>query len=303
MSLRAKITNIARTSLHDGPGVRTVVYFKGCNLRCAWCHNPETHALSAEVLYAPTKCICCGRCISLCPEHHSVGADKAVFTRQGCKSCGNCAEACPTGALSLSAKEMTLEEVLSHVKKDLPYYKATGGGITLSGGECLLAPDFCAELLAECKSLGIGTLVESAFCVPRENIERVLPHCDLFYGDLKMADSEKHRAYTGQPNGLILENLSALARSAPKRLTVRTPLIPGVNDSGEDIRLLGRTLLPFAHLLAEVKLLRYNDLAESKYRQLGRKYRDFGAPQSDGELSGLCALLENSLEGKAKVST
>ena len=302
MPLTAKITNISRTSLHDGPGVRTVVYFKGCNLRCAWCHNPETHAFSPELLYAPTKCICCGRCIALCPEHHSAGTDSAVFSREGCKSCGKCAQNCPSNALSLSHKEMTAEEVFAQIKKDLPYYRATGGGITLSGGECLLYPEFCTALLTLCKDAGISTLAESAFCLPWENVEKLLPFCDEFYGDFKMASSAKHKRFTGQGNELILENLTKLSSTAPDRLTVRTPLIPEVNDGNEDIILLGKALLPIASNLHGIELLRYNNLAASKYAQLSREYTDFGSPQTDEKMAELCVLLSNTVEARTKVS-
>ena len=299
MPLKGKITSISRTSLHDGPGVRTVVYFKGCGLRCAWCHNPETLDLSSDILFAPVKCIHCGKCIAVCPEHHKIENDSMVFLRDGCKKCGKCAENCPSGALSLVGRETSAEELMAEIKKDIAYYNATGGGVTLSGGECLLQADFCSGLLAACKAEGIGTLVETALFVPWNNIEKVLPFCDEFYADLKLPSPGKHREFTGHDNSLILKNLSRLSQTA--KVTVRIPLIPGVNDSMEDMRHFAEILLPLAPKLHGVELLRYNNLAGSKYSQISMEYRDFGSPQPREQIRLLCTGLEALLENKTQV--
>ncbi len=303
MSLSALVTNIARASLHDGPGVRTVVYLQGCGLRCAWCHNPETHADGPEILFAPVKCIHCGRCVALCPEHHLIRDGELIFQRDGCKNCGRCAEACPAGALEVCGIRRTVEEVMAEIEKDLPYFAESGGGVTLSGGECLLHGDFCAEVLRRCREKGIGTAVETALFVPYSAIEAVLPYCDLFFADLKIPDPEKHRRYTGADNRRILENLYALAAAAPGRVTVRIPLIPTVNDSPEDVAGFARCLSPIADRIEGVEVLRYNTLAASKYALCGKAYTDFGETQTDGALRAFCASLGKAAENRLRVYT
>ena len=301
MPLTAKITNISRTSLHDGPGVRTVVYFKGCGLRCVWCHNPETTEFSQEILHAPVKCIHCGKCIMLCPEHHAVLDDQMIFNRDGCSLCGKCAKECPTGALLQTGENKSIEDLMAEIKKDAAYYEATGGGVTLSGGECLLQADFCAELLRACKTEGINTLIETALFVPWQNVEKVLPFCDAFFADLKLPSPEKHKEFTGQDNSLILENLSRLVSSKKSSVTVRIPLIPNVNDGISHMAEFAKLLLPLAKDLCGVELLRYNNLAQSKYTQLSREYRNFGSPQTKEQIQRLCFELEAHLQSKTKV--
>ncbi len=303
MSVTAMITHISRTSLHDGPGVRTVVYFKGCGLRCRWCHNPETLSPLPEILYTPQKCIRCGRCVELCPEHHRVEGDEMVFHREGCSRCGRCAEVCPSEALTTAGRRYTVEELLAEVQKDRHYYLQSGGGVTLSGGECLLQADFCRELLAACRDDGIHTAVETALFVPWKNVERVLSHTDWVFADCKLADPEKHRRYTGQDNRRILANLARLAEAAPGRVTVRIPLIPGVNDTDEDIAGFARVLAPLADGLRGVEILRYNNLAAGKYAAVGMGYTDFGTPQTVESAAAYAAALEAALGGAVPVYT
>lgn len=226
-----------------------------------------------------------------------------VFVRNGCLHCGRCADVCPSGALSLSGKQMTIDEVMHEVRKDMQYYRQSGGGITLSGGECLLQSEFCAALLEQCKKEGIHTAIESALFVPRENVERVLPYCDFIFADCKVVDDSKHRQYTGQSNRLILQNLQKSVASAPGRVTVRIPLIPSVNDSSRDIADFASQFQPYADQLAGIEILRYNTLAESKYRQSGQEYTDFGPAQTDDCLLNCCASLEQQLAHKTKVFT
>ena len=303
MSLTANISAISRASLHDGPGSRTVVYFKGCGLRCRWCHNPETLAGEQEILFAPQKCIHCGRCVAICPEHHVIRGQDAEYVRSGCSHCGRCADACPAGALTVSGKSMTAEELMIELRKDLPYYQQTSGGVTLSGGECLLQADFCRELLTHCRQEGIQSVIETALFVPWAQVEKVLPLCDLFFADFKIPDPDKHRLYTGQDNRQICQNLYALAEQVGNRLTVRIPLIPGVNDSDADIAGFGGKLLPIAHLLGGIEVLRYNPMAQSKYVQSGREYADFGQMQSDEAMLSWCKALQNTLDHQVNVYT
>lgn len=303
MHLTAGITNISRTSLHDGPGVRTVVYFKGCNLRCQWCHNPETIGRKPEILYTASKCIHCGKCVELFPQCHAIENGNLKLLRDHCTGCGKCADLCPAGALNLAAAEMTVDNTLKEIRKDKLYFQQSGGGVTLSGGECLLQADFCAQLLQACQAEQIHTMIETALFVPWHQVEKVLPYCDGFFADFKIADPEKHRQYTGQTNELILSNLYRLVQAAPGKVTVRIPLIPGVNDRSADISEFAEKLSALADHLAAIEILRYNPLAESKYRHCGKEYTDFGEAQSDAFMTAFCDSLENALEHRTHVFT
>ena len=301
MSLKAKISNISRNSLHDGPGLRTVIYFSGCSLRCKWCHNPETITGKSDLLFAGIKCIRCGRCIEICPDTRKISEDGFELLRDNCIACGKCVDICPTSALSLSAKEKTLSEILNEIEKDIDYYKETSGGVTLSGGECLLHSDFCRELLLECKKRNIHTAIETALFVPWSNIKKVEPVCDLIFSDFKIANSDKHKKYTGKNNELILKNLKRLAELSPKKIILRIPLIPTVNDSQEDINDFSVALSPFADKLKGVEVLKYNSLAKSKYEIAGKEYYNFGEPQSDEEIKEYCDKLCKALQNKVNV--
>ena len=165
--LSGVITDISRCSLHDGPGVRTVVYFKGCALRCKWCHNPETLTVEKDMMFLNTKCIKCGRCLEVCPQCHSVVDDEVQIDRSSCKHCGKCVDSCPAGALQMVGREVTVEELMTELRKDRHYYEMSGGGVTLSGGECLLQSEFAAALLEKCKEEGIHTTIETALPASR----------------------------------------------------------------------------------------------------------------------------------------
>ena len=292
MSVSATITNISRGSLHDGPGVRTVVYFKGCGLKCKWCHNPETLSAQKQILYAPTKCIHCGKCIEVCPEHHKIQGNNMLFLREDCTACGNCAKTCPSLALSLCGEEKTVPELFEEIIKDQHYYIASGGGVTFSGGECLLHSQFVKELAKMCKDNNIHTAVESAFFVRWENAEEVLPYIDLFFADLKIPDPEKHRKFTGQDNRMIIENITKLSNEH-SNIILRIPVIPGVNDSDDDIDAFAEIIKTFGKGIKEIELLKYNNLAESKYHIAGKEYTKFAdTAQTNEEMQKLCSALE-----------
>ena len=252
MSVIVPVTNISRCSLHDGPGIRTVIYFKGCSLKCEWCHNPETQAAKKQILYAAFKCIHCGKCIETCPEHHVIAGDDMQFLREGCLACGKCADACPSLALSLCGEGKTVDALFDDINKDRHYYLSSGGGVTFSGGECLLYPEYVAEIAKRCRENAIHTAIESAFHVPWENVEAVIPFIDLFFADLKIPDSQKHKRFTGKDNVQIIENIRRLSEVA-ENIILRIPVIPGVNDTPEHFRGIGNCILGYAAAEPAVK--------------------------------------------------
>ena len=291
--LTAPVFHISRASLHDGDGIHTVVYLKGCPLHCLWCHNPEGLSAAPQILFRPARCIGCGRCLALC-GCHSLQDGQHIYDRAACTACGRCADACPNEALTLCGGLQTADGVFRQVQKDAAYFAATGGGITLSGGECLLYPAFCAALLEKCRAAGIRTCAESCFAVPWENIAAVLGLLDLLYVDLKHPDAEAHRQLTGQDNTRILENLTRAA-ALHNNIRVRIPLIPGVNDADDTLCRAAALLGKIGGGLRAVEPLKYNPLASSKYASLGREARLFGQPQTDETLEHKRAVLRAAL--------
>ncbi|MBQ8551313.1 MAG: glycyl-radical enzyme activating protein [Clostridia bacterium] len=298
MSVSGVISNISRGSLHDGVGVRTVVYFKGCPMRCKWCHNPETFEKRCDIMFAAEKCIGCGECARVCPECHVIVDGVLKFRREGCAGCGRCADACMAGALSVCGERYTAEEIFAKVMKDSHYYRESGGGVTLSGGECLTQADFAVAILEKCRSEGINTAIESAFCVPFANVQKVLPYTDHIFADLKHHDAELHKRYTGVSNDLIIDNLRKVSQ-LHKSMTVRIPLIPGVNDSIGDMSGFAGIIRTFGDGIKDVELLRYNYLAGAKYENFGLEYVSFSErAQSDTQTNALTAALNRALDGK-----
>ena len=288
MPVTAPITNISRGSLHDGPGVRTVVYFKGCGLKCKWCHNPETLKAKKQVIYIASKCIHCGKCVEICPKCHKIQGNDMMFLHEECIACGKCVDVCPSLALTLCGEDKTAQEIFGEIKKDQHYYRASGGGVTFSGGECLLHSQAVKEIAKMCKDENIHTAIESAFFVPWENIQNVLPFIDLFFADLKIPDPEKHRKFTGQDNRLIIENITKLSKEH-SNIILRIPVIPGVNDSDDDIHAFAEITKKFGNGIKAIELLRYNNLAESKYKSVGTEYTKFAdSSQTEEEMKKQC---------------
>lgn len=215
------IFDIKRASTTDGPGIRTVVFFKGCNLDCFWCHNPEGKSPHAEIAYYREKCIACGECQKIC-DH----------IKDHCVACGRCVERCPAGAKKLYGQQYSVNDLLEILQKDRAYYDATGGGVTFSGGECMLYPEYLAQIAKQCQRNGISVAIDTAGCVPYESFEKLLPYTDLFLYDIKSIDPDLHRTGTGKDNALILENLERLIKT-DVRLIIRTPVIPNYNDKEE----------------------------------------------------------------------
>ncbi len=267
--MTGRIVDIKRFAVHDGPGIRTTVFLKGCTLACVWCHNPESISFAPELGYIEKKCIHCGECVSVCPDHaHTLIDGRHSFQRQLCKACGRCAEVCLGEALQYYGRAMTAEQVLALVLEDKEFYEASGGGLTLSGGEPLGQADFCAELLALAKQASIATAVDTSGAVPWSAFEKVLPVTDMMLFDIKLMNPLLHKEHTGSGNNLILENLSKLAGYGVP-VEIRIPLVPGINDTDIFIDETGRFLRRLPNITA-VKVLPYHAFARSKYAALAK---------------------------------
>lgn len=279
----ANIVNIKRFAVHDGNGIRTTVFFKGCPLRCKWCHNPETYISDKQIGYYARKCVNCGRCITVCPQGcHFFENGVHRFNGNNCLSCEKCVTGCASGAMEKYGEKVSVEKICSELIRDKIFYDASGGGITLSGGECLLQSDACREILVTMKKNGISTAVDTCGFVPRKSIDKVIPFTDVFLYDIKHIDSEKHIVGTGKPNGLILENLIYLD-SVGAKIEIRYPLIPDYNDDEP-------TLIETAKFISELKnvtaiaVLPYNNLAGSKYAALNMDYKSYGKTADEEKL-------------------
>lgn len=269
--MKSVIYNIERFSIHDGPGIRTTVFFKGCNLRCFWCHSPESQAPDPELQVFDEKCVHCGRCVKVCPnEAHIIADSNQLFLRERCDACGKCSESCPNGALILCGKEMTTDELFREILRDKDFYDSSGGGVTLSGGEPLLQIESAVQLLKKSKAVNIHTAIETAGNVGWGDFERILKHTDLVIFDLKAVDSLLHRDSTGFSNDLILDNLAKLMNSTVN-LIIRIPVIPGVNDTISRMK-KSAELLNKAQNIQYVELLKFNKLGRGKYDSLNRAY-------------------------------
>jgi pyruvate formate lyase activating enzyme len=270
--MKGFVTNVQRFSIHDGPGIRTTVFLKGCNLRCFWCHNPETLAPKPELQLFLDRCIGCGACFKRCPNHaHEKVGDTHVFHRDLCTGCGLCAETCYAEALVLVGEEKTVEEVVEEVMRDKPFYDNSKGGVTLSGGEPLLQFDFSYAILQQCKERGVHTAIETAAAFPWERVAAILPVVDLVMMDIKVMDSVRHQECTGVPNERIMANAQKLGQQ-PQPLIVRTPIVPGVNDTPEAVRAIAEFVKQLPNLLY-YELLPFHPMATSKYDSLDITYR------------------------------
>ena len=257
------VFNIMRFSLHDGPGIRTTVFLKGCPLHCRWCHNPESQSSEPEIHYFDERCIHCGDCVLACP-HGALDAQLRSRTEL-CLHCGACVEACPCAARQLVGRRMTVAEVLAEVLKDEVFYEESGGGITISGGEPLQQADFVEALLAACKASRLHTVLDTCGFADPDVLRRVSEHVDLFFFDLKMMNSEKHLRHTGVNNDLILQNLAMLAEGG-NAIRVRVPILPGFNDDEENLDALSKYLSPLG--IREIDILPYHELGNDKYRRM-----------------------------------
>lgn len=268
--LKGYVTEIQKFSVHDGPGIRTIVFLKGCPLKCLWCQNPETQYACSEIKFDIGKCIGCLKCIKECPENAITLKNKMLVTdKKLCIVCGKCTEKCYSGAREIVGKIYTCDEVYEIVNQDKVFYKNTGGGVTLSGGEPLFQWEFSVALLKKCKENGINTAIETCGFAKWEHFEAVLRYTDFLLYDIKIVDAELHKKYTGQSNELILSNLYA-ASKINHNIVIRLPLIPGINDDEENLKTTARIAKEVNAL--EVHLLPYHEIGVGKYKTLGRRY-------------------------------
>lgn len=285
-SRRLAVFDVQRFCFQDGPGIRTTIFTKGCSLRCVWCHNPESLRPDPELLYYADKCLHCGLCAGACPSAaHAMTPAGHALARKKCTACGACVETCPGRALELAGTRRDTDSLLADIPRDRAVYAQTGGGVTVSGGEPLLQPEPLAELLAACKERGIHTAVETAGNIPPDHLAAVLPHVDLFLWDFKALSPDLHRRGTGADNALILANLESLFAHFPGPIWIRIPVIPGFNDSEDELRNIARRLS--GHRIERIELLPYHDIALSKYHALGLEYPMAATPPPKETLQAL----------------
>jgi pyruvate formate lyase activating enzyme len=273
-AINGSILNIQRLSTEDGPGIRTTVFFKGCPLRCAWCHNPESLSGRLQTQWFSVRCIGCQTCVKTCPNGCLTMTEAGLLIdRERCQACGKCAAACPSGALEALGRTVTVEELLAELLKDRAYYEKSGGGVTLSGGEPTFQPGFSEALLRGLKEQGISTALDTCGLCSRHVLEQLLPYTDLVLYDLKLYDPALHRQFTGQANRQILENLAFIhdyQRAHPFALWIRTPLIPGATTSEENLSAIGGYLAGrLDGSLQRWELCAFNNLCRDQYKRLG----------------------------------
>lgn len=275
-TIKGNIVNIQRYSLHDGEGIRTVVFFKGCNLRCSWCSNPESLKKEPEIYFDDKKCIGiveCGSCLKACKNGALHTNNKLIqINRQICINCLLCVNECPSKAIGVYGKSVTIDEVLDVIQKDEFFYSRSGGGVTLSGGEILLQPEFASELLKRIKKLRINTAIETSGYGNFEKLKSIAKYADIIYFDIKSLDNQKHYEYTGVSNNLILENLKQLYKLVGKKIIIiRTPIVPGFNDSEKELR----NIINFLDSIGkfQYELLKYHRYGSIKYEKLGIKFK------------------------------
>lgn len=268
MNMKAQIFDIERNSFVDGPGIRTTVFFKGCNLNCGWCHNPESQSQKSQIMFYKDKCVGCGKCKEICPNDF-----------QKCDFCGKCTIYCPVDARKICGKTYTVEDVFGEIIKDKLFYENSNGGVTFSGGECMLQIDFLLELLKKCKENGIHTTVDTAGHIHWVDFEKIMPYTDLFLYDIKSMDTDAHKKYTGAGNELILDNLARLLKSNAE-VCVRVPVIPSVNDTEEEMQKI-RLFFEEHGYPESIELMPYHSMGEGKYEALGKSSVKFSVPEDE----------------------
>ena len=275
MNIKGLILDIDKFSTHDGPGIRSAIFLKGCPLSCRWCHSPESQSWSEELLYQRMRCSGCGACGLACAQKAVSWGDKntgIIIRRDACIKCFNCVKACPSKAMRICGTEYTAEELAESIKPDIPFFKNSGGGLTLTGGEPLAQPHFTFEFLSLCRDLGIHIIMETCGFGPWDDLKKIATLCSEIYFDIKLLDPVQHEHWTAVSNIIIHENLHKLCdfEKFNEKITIRVPCIPGLNDSIEYIRKIA--CFTAAHNIQKIQLLPYNMMAAEKYSWIGRTY-------------------------------
>jgi pyruvate formate lyase activating enzyme len=277
------IYDLQRFAIHDGPGIRTLVYMKGCPLKCLWCSSPQTQNSKPEIMQNEINCKKCGTCIDVCPDHviTITDEDEIRFDRERCTNCGQCVESCPNQALKIIGYHVTTEELYQEVNKDSPFYRRSNGGVTVGGGEPTMQIDFVTAFLKRCKQTYINTAIETCGYVKWDNMENLLKYVDLVYIDIKHMDPEVHKNLTGFSNELILENVKKISKIKP--IIIRIPVIPDYNDSEENITATARFAFDLGDNLKRLELLPYHKFGTQTYVRIGMEYKltDVEPPSED----------------------
>lgn len=275
---------IQHYSIHDGPGIRTVVFLKGCNMRCEWCHNPESIAFDKEMMYIDHKCISCAACADVCPQVHRFKEGKHIIYRKACVACGKCTEACPSGALSVVGYNIDAKEIISKVLRDQRYYRTSGGGLTISGGEPSCQPSFVEAILTSAKENGVHTAIETNGYFEFDTIEPMLSEIDLFLFDYKATDCDVHCRTTGVGNKRVLTNLARLC-AMHAQMILRCPIIPGVNDNDAHFEAIANLTRRYVNILG-FELMPYHKLGMSKAAGMGQTpYTTYEEPSKEAVLA------------------
>lgn len=292
--MKGIVTDIQRFSLNDGTGIRTTVFLKGCNMKCSWCHNPETISAHSQLMFYENKCIGCGKCFQACPKGaHKLVDGKHVIDRDLCVNCGKCTESCYAEALVMCGKLMSTDDVMKQIRQDKAYYDASHGGVTISGGEVLCNSAFAEELADKCHEEGIEVAIETNLSIPFEKVQSLFEKVDFIMCDLKIFEDALHKEYTGISNKVVLENLKKLD-GLNKPVIVRTPLIPGVTDTKENIGAIA-DYIKGMKILQRYELLNFNPLGEGKYRSLDKENAfEKARPLSEEALTDIVAYLEEA---------
>ncbi len=269
--VKGLVSDIQRFSIHDGPGIRTIVFLKGCPLQCIWCSNPETQRYTKEVMYSKELCLQCQRCVDSCSQNairENESSSKRI-DRTLCLGCGECVEVCPSKALLLKGRWMTVSEVVDEVIKDIPFYQSSGGGITVSGGEPFFQPEFLRDLVKKCKDNNLHTAIETTGFCRWEEIRKSIDYIDLFLFDIKIIDINKHLQATACPNDIIIDNLKRIVE-LKKNIIIRVPLIPKYTATESNLNDIGRLAQKLG--IKQIHILPYHRFGESKYEKINREY-------------------------------